>query len=130
MNYVIVVVDDKHAVHTESCYNNIVITEKARADFRAKWPKSCLKCQATGWISWTENGAPFGEGYWPMPMTDICPDCIEKGICPRCGFTGSLNEEGTECCDCGWTSETTDPMPDEPACSCDGRTPSAHELIR
>lgn len=76
------------------------------AAFEAKYPKYCRQCGATGVISYTENGAPHGEGFWPMPMTDVCPACVEDGRCPLCGE--DLPEEQYDtgedfrCPACGW----------------------------
>ena len=49
-----------------------------------EYPNACPKCCGTGFISFTENGAPHGAGYWPMEMQEAC-ECIESDRCPRCG---------------------------------------------
>jgi DnaJ-class molecular chaperone len=46
---------------------------------------TCKKCHGSG-----------GTGYyvnWPMYMEDVCPECVEKGICPKCDETMKWNEE-------------------------------------
>lgn len=68
-----------------------------------KFPLFCRTCGATGVETWTENGAPHGEGYWPMPMTGPCPECGEAGDCPLCGNPCSLNEDFDKCSACDWT---------------------------
>ena len=49
-----------------------------------------------------ENQSPFGSGLnWPMDGAEPC-ECVEEGICPRCG-KHSLNEDGEgPCTRCGW----------------------------
>lgn len=59
----------------------------------------CITCNGTGSITTYENGAPQGEGYWAMPVEDMCPVCFEQGFCPNCHFSIGDN---TECKRCGW----------------------------
>lgn len=55
---------------------------------------TCKTCGGSGEIGYTENQSPLGSGeYWPMYMTDVCPDCVEKGICPRCDIKMDFNNE-------------------------------------
>ena len=45
--------------------------------------QACEVCDGTGFVTEYENGAPFGEGYWSMPVTDEC-HCLNSGHCPVC----------------------------------------------
>jgi hypothetical protein len=39
---------------------------------------ACPKCEQADSLSWyqgTENGAPHGAGYWPMPVEDFNQLC-------------------------------------------------------
>ena len=64
----------------------------------------CKKCNGTGEVGRYENGAPYGAGYWPMWVPDVCSDCVEKGLCPRCGKEmKETNDTGFYRCPyCGW----------------------------
>jgi len=54
---------------------------------------ACKECHGTGY---TYYSAP---GYGTSKTLDVCPLCLEGGVCPRCGRT--LPE--SEPCACGWT---------------------------
>ena len=102
------------------------------AVFEAKYPRYCRQCGATGAISFTENGAPHGAGYWPMPMVDVCPSCVENGRCPLCGE--DLPEEQIDtgkqlsCPACGWIEgKAGQPMPPDAPCYAEIEFPSPPE---
>lgn len=64
----------------DTCLNNVVNYNRAAGQY----PNACEKCMGAGEIEFTENGAPHGEGYWPMQMIEVC-ECIENDNCPQCG---------------------------------------------
>ena len=69
----------------------------------------CKTCEGTGGITSTINGALFGAGYWPMDYGEPCPDCVEKGLCPRCETKMNELDSGTyRCLKCGWDEATGD----------------------
>lgn len=65
---------------------------------------TCETCNGTGGIGHYENGAPFGGGNWPMWIADSCPNCVEKGICPRCDKEMFLDKNKVcyVCHNCGY----------------------------
>ena len=67
----------------------------------------CRTCRGTGQVSWYENQSPLGSENWPMLMYDVCPNCIEKGKCPQCGYyNGFENKDSPLKCErCGWSDE-------------------------
>ena len=68
----------------------------------------CKTCGGSGLITYQENQSPLGSGeYWPMTMTDECPDCIGKGKCPRCGYYNDFENQDSplKCTHCGWTED-------------------------
>lgn len=98
--------------HTREC---LAFQEKLRIaveDYKKNWPNFCVHCEGRGVHIWTENGAPWGEGFWAMPMQEPCDDCTGIGKCPRCGQAGLTDEEkGNDttgdgpCKFCGWNYE-------------------------
>ena len=93
-------------------------------------PHSCDRCQATGYLESTENGAPHGAGYWPMPVSDPCPNCLEQGKCPRCAAELPACDDPDEehCLVCGW-NVTSDPAPANGPCLCLARWHTRLELL-
>jgi hypothetical protein len=53
---------------------------------------------------------------------DTCPDCIDHGICPRCGkqaWDHDGNDDGeSPCPHCQWDPKNPDSCPPEPECGC------------
>jgi hypothetical protein len=92
--------------HSEQCLS----IQKQYLEYLLKYPNHCTACDGTGEIRWKENGAPYGAGYWPMDVSDICT-CIDNNNCPRCGklecISQSLDKHGNDshsCEECGWKS--------------------------
>lgn len=71
-------------------------------EFDERYPAYCRTCQGFGLVG--DVGYSPEDGF-PEP----CPDCIEKGRCPRCGVIGlqlRLDGDGdvmADCLRCGWT---------------------------
>ena len=89
-------------------YNLQVALNKLEKEHLAtdNWGLPCLTCNGTGVISFTENGAPYGAGYWPMDVSDICPDCLDSGFCPGCHLEIPENlEEQYKCSRCDYNIE-------------------------
>lgn len=66
---------------------------------------TCKTCEGTGGVGWYENHSPYGSGQdWSMYMTDLCPDCADKGLCPKCDIKMTFNEEKFcyFCSNCGY----------------------------
>lgn len=91
--------------HRKECIEMTETSVTARDKYDERWPRACKSCGASGAIEWIENGAPMGEGYWPMPMADICANCSELLLCPRCGATNPeewFESDDNPCPECGW----------------------------
>lgn len=56
--------------HTDKCKQAKTANAASRANWLAKWPKHCPRCEGTG-----------GQGM----EDDICT-CLDEGYCPRCGY--------------------------------------------
>lgn len=110
------------SAHTSECLKAQALFRLESEAWQRKYPKSCKTCGATGEVHWTENGAPHGEGFWPMDMADFCESCIGKGVCPRCGVVNGTDwaENEGACKNCKWTPEIgrTVSAPSEPECCC------------
>lgn len=92
--------------HTVGCLEREKLALAAREEYTGKWPNFCKKCRGWGGFASTYDPSPAGVSLSPgfMYDFDVCPACVEEGICPRCGEQ-SLDEEGNVCSSCGWTSD-------------------------
>jgi len=112
--------------HTDQCKKQHVDLQVERARYAAKWPNYCRKCHGEGFTWYTYDPSPAGVSLSPGSMEDCdpCPDCIEKGLCPRCGqkvwdgIDDWENNEPVMCPLCGWDESEPDSMPPEPECYC------------
>ena len=65
-------------------------------DAKAKYPKHCDHCYGSGIaISIHFPGESWMGGE---ELGDICPKCVDKGICPRCAITLNF-PDGCDSCD-------------------------------
>lgn len=102
--------------HTEKCLAEQGRVKAAFEAYVTRWPFYCWSCNATGFNSWTEDGAPHGAGFWAMPTSEPCSECSEVGKCPRCGQPGLTSEERGDsdtgsgpCWVCGWNDDDACP---------------------
>lgn len=103
-------------VHTEKCLEFQKRLEDKLKEFDLKYPNCCKTCGGSGEIHYRENQSPIGSGErWMMDEVDICPECIENGICPLCGE--EFNWQGKEwdldfsfCKKCGYDSRNEHPI--------------------
>ncbi len=76
-----------------------------------QWPRFCVACGGYGQVEegfgLSSLGVALGSGF--MAVVDVCPDCAEQGICPRCGLSGLVESLDWEevcvegpCVLCGW----------------------------
>lgn len=89
--------------------------ELAEAQF--KYPKACKICRGAGWFYFAPRNEDPGD-------SSPCSECLEKGVCPRCGKNqmekGGLvmdDETGSSACGCGYNdsdSKTSQPVIPEP----------------
>lgn len=87
------------------------------------WPLHCKTCEGVGGIVYRYSPAGVSLAPGTMQGFDPCPDCIEEGVCPRCGevvFSEEAWDAAGEvtCPDCGWNSETPAACPEQPECLC------------
>ena len=95
--------------HNEDCNRAVTEWIVRAGQFIDAHPKFCRKCLGVGYISYIENLAPHGAGYWPCEMQEPCEECECKGICPICGEE-TVDEDGVRSCKCespgiDWISE-------------------------
>lgn len=58
--------------------------KKQMTGFAGKETVGCGRCQATGTVVVTD-WVPYGMTNVAMDTGVECPDCLEKGLCPKCG---------------------------------------------
>ena len=111
--------------HTAQCQRQHVLLQVERAQYAARWPNHCRKCHGEGFTWYTYDPSPAGVALSPGYLEDYdpCPDCVEKGICPRCGeqvWTAESWDSGDPviCPRCGWEEAKPDSMPPEAECYC------------
>lgn len=112
--------------HTASCLAYQQRLQDAIDAYTKAWPNFCIHCGGCGEVHWVENASPLGSGEnWPKDEGDVCSQCFEKGICPRCGKQAWTDEQlGQDpvvpCPHCGWTYGKTPGFPPafEGDCGC------------
>lgn len=87
-----------------------------------RFPKYCTHCDGTGMLTYEDDPSPAGVGLSPGTMTfeDPCPECVEKGICPRCGNMAWPDDDvewPQPCKFCNW-EEGVPGVPPEERCRC------------
>ena len=111
-------------IHDASCIKKYKDCKKALAEYEAKWPDYCRKCNGAGFKDVTENQSPMSSGhYWPYTTSEPCQECTNKFKCARC--QGELPDyEDTvvlhPCPHCGWNWNRSpgDSLKDPPECYC------------
>ena len=111
--------------HTAQCQRQHTFFQVERARYAGRWPRYCRTCNGEGFIWYTYDPSPAGVSLAPGSMEDCdpCPDCVEKGICPRCGEQVWTEEawddtEPVVCPLCGWDETKPDSLPPEGECYC------------
>lgn len=113
------------AYHSEECWKAM----EKRFDEIDKWikdnPNYCRHCGGWGGFESTYDPSPGGVGLSPGYYYDydLCPECCEKGICPRCGELiinpEDMDGEPLVCKSCGWDEEDNNRgIPYQPECCC------------
>ena len=110
--------------HSDECMQNYGRSLQKREDYNKRYPDHCKACEGHGIVTWTENGAPMGAGFWPMEMRDCCDHCTGNGKCPGC-MQPVFSEKDLEnmdgsgkvyCENCGWVDDGEHGMPEEYSC--------------
>lgn len=106
--------------HTESCKKTTARLEKAIAEYQAKWPNYCHKCNGSGNLI-SYQSVPYGMGDTNMEVDDFCETCLGEGKCPRCGKTvfkeDDYYSDNMTCPECGW-DERSEICPELDDCGC------------
>lgn len=70
----------------------------------------CFRCHGEGAIHTTDS-VPYGDTWVAMPVSEECPACVERGVCPQCGAElvteerrglGRFIVDARWCNACGW----------------------------
>lgn len=99
--------------HTDACLALVVSCKATRSAWIAQYPRYCRTCTGFG-----------GRAIlnYPNEPDDFlaCPDCLERGICPRCGAADANPDaplDGKPICQvCGWSYD--DSLPFVAECYC------------
>jgi len=112
--------------HFKDCVEAQKRYEDAVEAYRKKWPDHCKNCGGWGGFYGEYDPSPAGVSLSPGHMTefDPCPECMEEGICPRCGEkVWDWNEVAEDaqgpCSNCGWTEGEDEGLPEAPECWCE-----------
>ena len=112
-------------MHTPECSLNMDRWERTKARYMYDYPGYCRTCE--GWGGKWEQYDPSPAGTEPScglkTRFTLCPDCMEIGMCPRCGrqARGPDDEDDVEqvCPFCKYKLEDMEGIPEEPECTCD-----------
>lgn len=115
--------------HSPECAAAIQEREALREAYAITWPEHCPKCEGWGMTGYSEDPSPAGVSLGPgkIDYVDPCPECAEKGRCPRCGSV-AMSKEGDECFRCGWTFRS-EGMPPPEECTCWDRMPDVFDMF-
>ena len=93
--------------HTPSCIVATTNYKRLRAAFAIYWSSYCTTCNGVGGSIYYYDPSPGGISLGAGWMEDMnpCPDCIEQGLCPRCGKEFDQDSEEATCPHCGWDQE-------------------------
>ena len=74
----------------------------------------CERCNGSGFIEYQDD--PSGlPGLFAMTFTDVCPECLDKGLCPQCGTELAWDDH---CPGCGWADGEGDDIQNMVAATC------------
>ena len=113
--------------HTDQCQRQHTFAKVERARYTARWPRYCHTCKGEGALYYTYDPSPAGVSLAPGSMEDCdpCPDCVERGICPRCGEQvwdddswDMFPSTPLVCGLCGWNEHKSNGLPPEGECCC------------
>lgn len=103
--------------HTAECMAYQQTLAEDRAEWQAKWPNHCKRCEGAG-------GFDIPATRDTPPDYDVC-ECVDAGTCPRCGCPLDLVDQDGElldgdCGGCGWTGRGSDDIcpPGFDGCGC------------
>ena len=80
-----------------------VKVEVDRVAYTQLYPNHCINCEGWGGHAAREFRGMYGMSAAYEDTFDTCPECVDKGKCPRCSTENALNEDGEgPCPNCGW----------------------------
>jgi hypothetical protein len=105
--------------HRKNCAEQKAKWEIERAEFVAKHPNHCRKCNGTGGFYSQYDPSPAGVslGAGFMVDWDSCSECSDNGLCPLCGgIVFAVYDEKAvyvhdACQMCGYNTDMTDENP-------------------
>ncbi len=71
-------------IHTPECRQKQKNSQDIREAWQAQWPRACHTCEAMGYFE-SSQSHPYGSTTATEYFDEWCPDCLEAGVCPRCG---------------------------------------------
>lgn len=100
--------------HEQDCWYPKAAKEYER--YALSWLKHCGRCEGWGGFPWYDSDTGH-QDY------DPCPDCLEQGKCPRCGYAVITEEEWdtgnlVNCDTCGYVEGSTPGAPLFEPCPC------------
>jgi hypothetical protein len=107
--------------HTATCIANFAQHEAELAAYQERWPEHCQACRGHGGGVIAYDPSPAGVSLSQGCMYDFepCPECYDKGICPRCAkpMVANMDEDlPANCPHCGWKQGQG--APGAPECDC------------
>lgn len=108
--------------HSAECIRKQEEIEKLQREYRAKWPRHCRKCRGWGGREYPYDPSPDGVslGSGSISGFDLCSECSDDRVCPRCGVENTHEEafsDGVPCGECGW-NYPDEGMPESQECDC------------
>lgn len=116
--------------HTTECAARLERTEKARAEWKARWPNACPACEGAGGVIAICDPSPRDVISLPpgwMTEFEFCDTCQcgDEVRCPRCEAViadwEQFQDQQTPCPHCGWDwGNGADDVcpPDDRECAC------------
>lgn len=108
--------------HKLKCVLDAAAYKRLLKEYTDMWPNYCRRCRGSGLYTFFDDPSPAGVSLAPgvMEFAEACSDCVEKGICPRCGK--QVWDDDVDwpqpCPECGWVEDETEVAPSIPECYC------------
>lgn len=104
--------------HSTECQAAMTARTNETVAYLRAWPDHCRRCHGWGGFHSTYDPSP-DSGLSPGSMADFdtCPDCYDKGLCPRCLAPRTDDHDDAHCQACSW-DEWTDGCPEPAECCC------------
>ena len=82
--------------HTKECKRLNKQARKQTIAYDNQYPNHCHTCNGYGgfWSRYDPSPSGVSLSSGSMEEFDVCPDCVKKGKCPRCGQVLVPKENG------------------------------------